>query len=111
MGESLSLMEGDSVTLHTNVTEIREDDDILWKFGAEKSQIAQMKKKNQLFITNNYLDERFRNRLKLNNQTGSLTITTNITTQHAGVYRLEITGAKKHQIHSMCLSMVSRDQD
>ncbi len=87
-------MEGDSVTLHTNVTEIREDDDILWKFGAEKSQIAKMKKKKQIFSTYDGPGERFRDRLKLDNQTGSLTIT-NITTQHDGVYQLEITGAKK----------------
>ncbi|KAF4097242.1 SLAM family member 5-like [Onychostoma macrolepis] len=90
----VSVTQGDSVTLHTGVTEIREDDDILWKFGAEKSQIAKMKKKKQIFSTYNGPDGRFRDRLKLDNQTGSLTIT-NITTQHAGVYQLEIAGAKK----------------
>ncbi|XP_058616343.1 uncharacterized protein LOC131530204 [Onychostoma macrolepis] len=93
-GESVSVMEGDSVTLNTDVTEIHEDDDILWKFGAEKSQIAKMKKKKQIFSTYDGPDGRFRDRLKLDNQTGSLTIT-NITTQHAGVYQLEIAGAKK----------------
>ncbi len=93
-GESVSVMEGDYVTLHTDVTEIREDDDILWKFGAEKSQIAKMKKKKLIFSTFDDPDGRFRDRLKLDHQTGSLTIT-NITTQHAGVYQLEITGAKK----------------
>ncbi len=108
-GEFLSLMERDSVTLYINVNEIHGDDDILWKFGAEKSQIAQMKKKNQLSITNNDFDERFRDRLKLNNQTGSLTIT-NITTQHAGVDQLEIAGAKKAS-KTFNVSMVSRDQE
>ncbi|XP_058618048.1 uncharacterized protein LOC131531356 [Onychostoma macrolepis] len=93
-GESVSVTEGDSVTLHTGVTEIREDDDILWKFGAEKSQIAKMKKNKQIFSTYDGPDGRFRDRLKLDNQTGSLTIT-NITTEHAGVYQLEIAGAKK----------------
>ncbi|KTF81469.1 hypothetical protein cypCar_00046654 [Cyprinus carpio] len=87
-------MEGDSVTLHTDHTEILEDDDILWKYGVEKSLIAKMKKKKQLFFTNDGPDGRFRDRLKLDNQTGSLTIT-NITTEHAGLYRLEISGAKK----------------
>uniref|UniRef100_A0A8C2E811 Ig-like domain-containing protein n=1 Tax=Cyprinus carpio TaxID=7962 RepID=A0A8C2E811_CYPCA len=93
-GDSVSVMEGDSVTLHTDHTEILEDDDILWKYGVEKSLIAKMKKKKQLFFTNDGPDGRFRNRLKLDNQTGSLTIT-NITTEHAGLYRLEISGAKK----------------
>ncbi len=88
--ESVSVMERDSVTLNTGVTEIREDDDILWKYGAENSRIAKMKKKKQ--IQYNVTDERFRYRLKLNNQTGSLTIT-NITTEHAGLYKVEISGA------------------
>uniref|UniRef100_A0A671SE93 Ig-like domain-containing protein n=1 Tax=Sinocyclocheilus anshuiensis TaxID=1608454 RepID=A0A671SE93_9TELE len=90
---SVSVTEGDSVTLKTNVTEIREGDDVLWKFGAGKSQIAKMKKKKQIFSTYNDTDGRFRDRLRLDDQTGSLIIT-NITTQHAGVYQLEISGEK-----------------
>ncbi|KAL0161268.1 hypothetical protein M9458_044993, partial [Cirrhinus mrigala] len=50
-----------------------------------------MKKRKQITVTYNDTDERFRERLKLDNQTGSLTIT-NITTQHAGYYQLEISG-------------------
>ncbi len=87
------MMEGDSVTLKTNVTEIHEGDSIVWKYGAEKSQIARMNKKKQNF-SSDVLDGRFRDRLKLNNQTGSLTIT-NITTQHAGCYELQISAAKR----------------
>ncbi|XP_051763390.1 SLAM family member 9-like [Ctenopharyngodon idella] len=93
-GDSVSVMEGDSVTLNTDFTEIHEEDDILWKYGAENSLIAKMKKKNQIFHTYNVTDGRFRDRLKLDDQTGSLTIT-NITTEHAGVYQLDISGAKK----------------
>ncbi|XP_073699684.1 uncharacterized protein [Garra rufa] len=93
-GESVSVTEGDSVTLHADAIQIHEDDDILWKFGAEKSQIAKMKKKKQIFNTSDVPDGRFRDRLKIDNQTGSLTIT-NITKEHAGVYQLEIAGAKK----------------
>ncbi len=88
------MTEGDSVTLNTGVNEIREGDDVLWKYGAENSQIAKMKKKKDIFSTFNGTDGRFRDRLKLDSKTGSLTIT-NITTEHAGVYQLEITGAKK----------------
>ncbi|KAG1946380.1 hypothetical protein F2P79_013841 [Pimephales promelas] len=94
-GDSVSVMEGDSVTLNTDITEIREGDDILWKYGAENSLIAKMNKKKQIFSTSDdVLDERFRDRLKLDDQTGSLTIT-HTTTEHTGDYKLEITGAKK----------------
>uniref|UniRef100_A0A8C1NST3 Immunoglobulin domain-containing protein n=1 Tax=Cyprinus carpio TaxID=7962 RepID=A0A8C1NST3_CYPCA len=92
-GESVSVMEGDSVTLHTDVTEIHEDDDILWMFGSNKSLIAEISRDAGIFFTYNGPDERFRDRLKLDNQTGSLTIT-NITTKHAGVYDVKISGAK-----------------
>ncbi|XP_050951440.1 SLAM family member 5-like isoform X2 [Labeo rohita] len=92
-GESVSVSEGDSVTLHTDVTEIRKDDDILWKFGAKASTIAEIDTAHEIFSTFNGTDGRFKDRLKLDNQTGSLTIT-NITTQHAGCYELEIMGAK-----------------
>ncbi|KAI2647736.1 SLAM family member 5 [Labeo rohita] len=91
--ESVSVGEGNSVTLYTGVTEIHKDDDILWKFGAETSFIAEIDTANGIFSTFNGADGRFRDRLKLDNQTGSLTIT-NITTQHAGCYELEIIGAK-----------------
>uniref|UniRef100_A0A8C1X6J6 Ig-like domain-containing protein n=2 Tax=Cyprinus carpio TaxID=7962 RepID=A0A8C1X6J6_CYPCA len=92
-GESVSVMEGDSVTLNTNVTEIHEDDDVLWKFGAEKSLIAEISREDQIFSTFNVPDGRFRDRLKLDHQTGSLTIT-NITTEHDGLYELQISGDK-----------------
>ncbi|KAI2646286.1 Natural killer cell receptor 2B4 [Labeo rohita] len=82
-------MEGDNVTLHSDVNEIHEDEDIQWKFGAEKSVIAKINRKNQIFP-----DGRFRDRLKLDHQTGSLTIT-NITTQHDGDYEVKISGKKR----------------
>ncbi|XP_026121266.1 SLAM family member 5-like, partial [Carassius auratus] len=93
-GETVSVLEGDSVTLNTDLIEILEDDDILWKFGAEMSLIAGISREKQIFYKyDNVPDGIFRDRLKLDNQTGSLTIM-NITTQHAGLYELQISGAK-----------------
>ncbi len=40
--QSVSVIEGNSFTLHTDVTKIHKNDDILWNFGAEKSIIAQI---------------------------------------------------------------------
>ncbi|XP_052445468.1 SLAM family member 9 [Carassius gibelio] len=88
-GDSVSVTEGDSVTLHTDVTKIHENDDILWKFGANNTVIAQIKRGKQIFP-----DERFRDRLKLDSETGSLTIT-DITTQHTGLYEVKISGVKR----------------
>ncbi|XDV22800.1 hypothetical protein PO909_027613, partial [Leuciscus waleckii] len=85
-------MEGDSVSLNTYLTELKDDDEILWTFGAEDSLIAEISRADEIFSTSDDVpDGRFRDRLKLEDQTGSLTIT-NITTEHAGVYKLEIRG-------------------
>ncbi|XP_058615529.1 natural killer cell receptor 2B4-like [Onychostoma macrolepis] len=92
-GESVSVMEGDSVTLNSNVTEIHENNDVLWTFGTIKSLIARIRKTNHISSMYAHIDERFGDRLKLDSQTGSLTIT-NITTQHAGLYKVEISGAR-----------------
>ncbi|XP_073699677.1 SLAM family member 5-like [Garra rufa] len=90
--QMMSVMEGDFVILHTNVTELQEEEDMQWKFGAINSLIAEITKAAEIFSTSDDVpDGRFRDRLKLDNQTGSLTIT-NITTQHAGLYQLQITG-------------------
>jgi len=91
----VSVMEGDSVTLNTDLTEIHEDKDIMWTFGDKKTLIARINEKKKMFSTSDDApDGRFRNRLKLDDQTGSLTIT-NTTTEHTGVYQLEIGGARK----------------
>ncbi|XDV23608.1 hypothetical protein PO909_028117 [Leuciscus waleckii] len=65
----------------------------MWKFGDEKSLIAEISRDTGVPPTSDVPDGRFRDRLKLDHQTGSLTIT-NITTEHAGVYEVEIIGAK-----------------
>ncbi|XP_073718493.1 uncharacterized protein [Misgurnus anguillicaudatus] len=86
--EVKSVMEGDSVTLLTNLTELQEDDVMEWMFGVESPDkiIADFYKEANITTFN---DERFKNHLNLNHQTGDLIIT-NVTNKHTGVYRVEI---------------------
>uniref|UniRef100_A0A673HTN3 Ig-like domain-containing protein n=1 Tax=Sinocyclocheilus rhinocerous TaxID=307959 RepID=A0A673HTN3_9TELE len=84
--KSVSVKEGDSVTLNSGLTEIMDDDEIQWRFVSENALIAEINKPTDIStVFDDVLDGRFRNRLKLDKQTGSLTIT-NITTHHAGEY-------------------------
>ncbi|XP_016116390.1 uncharacterized protein [Sinocyclocheilus grahami] len=82
--------EGKNVTLQINVTEIQKDDQILWIFG--DIVIAEIYKAAQFYIYDGP-DERFRGRLKLDHQTGYLTIT-NTTTTHSGLYKLKISSSR-----------------
>ncbi|XP_016355099.1 uncharacterized protein LOC107698570 [Sinocyclocheilus anshuiensis] len=87
--DSVSVMEGDSVILHTDV-ETNQQKEIRWYFY--EIRIAQITEDLSFICTDvqcKYSDERFRDRLKLNHQTGSLTIM-NIRTTDYGVYHLEI---------------------
>nr|XP_021325215.1 uncharacterized protein LOC100538170 isoform X1 [Danio rerio] len=88
-------MEGDSVRLQTKMTKLHEDDNILWTYS--KSLIAKISMEKQIFSTFDGPDDRFRGRLKMDKQTGSLTIT-NIRLEHAGEYGVKITGEKLTKI-------------
>ncbi|XP_051764522.1 SLAM family member 5-like isoform X6 [Ctenopharyngodon idella] len=93
--KTLSVTEGDSVTLHAGLTETQKDDLILWTFGPDSTRIAQINKMiNKVSLYNDALDGRFRDRLKLDDQTGSLTIT-NTTNTDSGLYKLQIFGGKE----------------
>uniref|UniRef100_A0A672RTL7 Immunoglobulin subtype domain-containing protein n=1 Tax=Sinocyclocheilus grahami TaxID=75366 RepID=A0A672RTL7_SINGR len=84
--QSVSVTEGDSVTLYTDVTEIQKADLILWTFGSDSTRIAQINRMaNRISLYDDVLDGRFRDILKVDHQTGSLTIT-DITPEHAGLY-------------------------
>uniref|UniRef100_A0A9J8A6N9 Ig-like domain-containing protein n=1 Tax=Cyprinus carpio carpio TaxID=630221 RepID=A0A9J8A6N9_CYPCA len=85
--KSVSVMEGDSVTLNISDTDIQKDDQIMWKFG--QILIAQINRKINKSTVHS-ADGRFRDRLKLDNETGSLNIT-NIRTTHSGVYNVHST--------------------
>ncbi|XP_048038607.1 coxsackievirus and adenovirus receptor homolog [Megalobrama amblycephala] len=84
--KSVSVTEGDSVTLNTDVTEVQRDDQILWMFGPRETRIAELYKQNiDMFDSN----EIFGHRLQMDSQTGSLTIR-NIRSEHSGLYKLQI---------------------
>ncbi|XP_059415098.1 uncharacterized protein LOC132149706, partial [Carassius carassius] len=87
--KKLSVLEGDSVTLHTNITEIHNVDLVMWMYGAQRSIIAKLNGKNQMISFYDVDDGRFGDRLLLDNQTGSLSIS-DIRTKLSGDYQLRI---------------------
>ncbi|KAI2650611.1 T-lymphocyte surface antigen Ly-9 [Labeo rohita] len=88
--KTIPVTEGDFVTLNTDVTKIKRDDHILWTFRIKNSEtrIAQTNTQN-ISIYDSGENERFRDRLQINEQTGSLTIT-NINKLHSGLYKVQI---------------------
>uniref|UniRef100_A0A8C1RA28 Ig-like domain-containing protein n=1 Tax=Cyprinus carpio TaxID=7962 RepID=A0A8C1RA28_CYPCA len=83
-----SVKEGESVTLDTYV--INKPDNLMWHFN--ETRIAVITGDQSKICTDvqcEYSEERFRDRLKLDNQTGSLTIT-NTSTTDSGLYKLQI---------------------
>uniref|UniRef100_A0A8C2L3Y8 Immunoglobulin domain-containing protein n=1 Tax=Cyprinus carpio TaxID=7962 RepID=A0A8C2L3Y8_CYPCA len=86
-GVSVSVNEGESVTLHTDVTTDQQEK-ISWYFNDIK--LAEITGDLSKICTDVLCDGRFRNRLKLDNKDGSLTIKDNRPTD-TGVYKLKIT--------------------
>uniref|UniRef100_A0A673MMI9 Immunoglobulin domain-containing protein n=1 Tax=Sinocyclocheilus rhinocerous TaxID=307959 RepID=A0A673MMI9_9TELE len=90
---SVSVMEGDSVTLHTGV-QTNQQEYIKWYFsGLRIAQISGDLSDICTDVQCNVGTERFRDRLQLDNQTGSLAIT-NITTTHSGLYKLVVLSSR-----------------
>ncbi|ROL44426.1 hypothetical protein DPX16_8848 [Anabarilius grahami] len=89
--EMKSVMEGDSLTLHTDVTEPHGDELIVWRFGDDGKLIAKHDIEAKSSPLYDDTDERFRDRLQLNN-TGSLTIT-NTRTTDSGLYTVKISSS------------------
>ncbi|XP_073700841.1 uncharacterized protein [Garra rufa] len=83
--KSISVMEGDSVTLSTCLNQIQNYDKVMWEF--ENTLIAQFNKDSQAFLTYDGNDGRFRDRLEMNVESGALTIR-NIRTNHSGFYQV-----------------------
>ncbi len=84
--KSVSVTEGDNVSLNTGVTEVQREDQILWMFGPKETRIAELYKHIiDMFKSN----ETFGDRLQLDSFTGSLTIR-NIRSTDSGLYKLQI---------------------
>ncbi|KAK2906677.1 hypothetical protein Q8A67_005662 [Cirrhinus molitorella] len=83
---TISVMEGDSFTLHTNITK-KEHDKMLWYF--EDIRIALINGHPNTSCLYDGEGGRFRDRLKVDYETGSLTIR-DIRSEHAGRYEAEI---------------------
>ncbi len=85
--KSISVMRGDSVTLHTNVTEVQRDDLILWTFVSRDNLIAEIHKQ-VVYVYHS------KGHFGLEQKTGSLTIR-NLRPEHSGLYELTaINGGK-----------------
>ncbi|XP_042605662.1 SLAM family member 5-like isoform X1 [Cyprinus carpio] len=83
--KSVSVTEGDSVTLNNDV-KVQRDDLMLWIFGPQNTRIAEIKEQ----VTHMFNSKvKFGYKLQVDSQTGSLTIT-NIRTEHSGLYKLSI---------------------
>ncbi|KTF78470.1 hypothetical protein cypCar_00045013 [Cyprinus carpio] len=107
--KSVSVTEGESVTLQTNVTELRNKTLITWTFGHSLTRIAQINKEDGIFSTSEGDAVGFRDRLKLDNQTGSLIIT-NTRTTDSGNYTVNIKETTKPITYSFNLTVCGRDQ-
>ncbi|XP_042612094.1 SLAM family member 5-like isoform X1 [Cyprinus carpio] len=84
--KSVSVTEGDSVTLNTDVTEVQRDDQILWMFGPKETRIVEIYKHIIDMFNSN---EIFGDRLQMDSFTGSLTIR-NIRRTDSGLYKRQI---------------------
>ncbi|KAK7136733.1 hypothetical protein R3I93_016937 [Phoxinus phoxinus] len=96
--EMKSVTEGDSVTLQTDVTELHGDELIVWRFGDEGKLIAKCDIEAKSSPLHNDTDGRFRDRLKLDHQTGSLTIS-DIRNTHSGLYTVKISSSSKQTLY------------
>ncbi|KAL1246587.1 hypothetical protein QQF64_034550 [Cirrhinus molitorella] len=109
--KSMSVIEGDAVTLQTDLSEIQNDDTILWMFGPKDFLISQIKRQDDLtsfFVTDNV---EFRGRLQVDQNTGSLTIR-NTRIRHSGQYKLTISREKiTFKVFNITVSVVVSEMD
>ncbi|XP_042604893.1 uncharacterized protein LOC109046413 [Cyprinus carpio] len=106
--ESVFVKEGDSVTLYTNI-EANQQETMRWYFN--DIQITKIIGEKREICTDDECKERFSDRLNLDHQTGSLTIT-NTRITDSGLYKLKIinTGSDSDKIFSVSVHGVSAAQ-
>ncbi|XP_050951627.1 uncharacterized protein LOC127154237 [Labeo rohita] len=97
--KSVSVTEGDSVTLNIRLNEIQKADQILWKFGTNRSLIAKINREAGNSYTSDGPDGRFRDRLKLDSKTGSLTIT------NTRLYKVSIKNSSSETKHRFSITV------
>ncbi|XP_042604928.1 uncharacterized protein LOC122141484 [Cyprinus carpio] len=103
---SESVSEGDSVILSTSIKK-NQDDRIRWYYNNTRiAQINGNPSKTCTDVQCNEGTERFRGRLKLDHQTGSLTIM-NITITDSGVYKLTINSSNDKETFIISVHGVS----
>ncbi|KAB5518285.1 hypothetical protein PHYPO_G00163980 [Pangasianodon hypophthalmus] len=85
----LQEVEGTTITLHTGITGIQSDAQILWSYGPEKAQKKILNSQVLKGETVTEISERFKERLQLDRTSGALTIR-NISRNHSGVYLLQV---------------------
>ncbi|KAI4894153.1 hypothetical protein NFI96_010643 [Prochilodus magdalenae] len=89
-GIRLLELEGNTVTIHTGIIGVQSDAHILWFYRSENEEIRIV---NSLIIRGEiiteYYSDRFRDRLQLDRNSGSLTIR-NMSREDSGFYKLQI---------------------
>ncbi|XP_051741607.1 hepatocyte cell adhesion molecule-like isoform X2 [Ctenopharyngodon idella] len=99
--KSESVTEGESVSLNSSLTQIQTHEEIEWRFG--DFLLAKVINKESVFY-NKSANGRFRDRLKLDHQTGSLTIINSRTTD-SGLYTVS---SSRDTINTINLTVYAR---
>ncbi|KAI5086024.1 hypothetical protein C0J45_23514, partial [Silurus meridionalis] len=86
---TLQEVEGTTITLHTGITGIQSDAQILWSYGPEKAEKKILNSQMFKGETVTEISERLKERLQLDRTSGALTIR-NISRNHSGVYLLQV---------------------
>ncbi len=96
-----SVKEGESVTLESDETK-KTNDSMMWCFN--ETLIAEIIGDQSKICTDDQCKERFRDRLKLDHQTGSLSIM-NTRTTDSGLYTLQISTSRFSIIRSFTVTV------